>query len=192
VGYDHSYLEQKLPSPFLSEHVFPEKRRGAWLRIGPGSAGMKSYTFSIWVRLGTGALAALVVSGLLTPSAARASCGDYLVMKPGSHSAPSQGPGQNQTKPERQESTSDPVPQPLPPGPSCPGSQCSRENPQPPAPTPPPRLTGEQWAVVLLSMLCDGLESTRYGLHEQRQRPVHHPLAIYHPPRPAGTSALRS
>jgi hypothetical protein len=124
---------------------------------------------------GAGVLLAFLAVSMLAPSAARASCGDYVMMGTGADHAspPSLGPETHHGTPAA----------PVKHGP-CHGPFCSGQPlPAPLAPIAPPPVHGEQWAH--LYVLVPAAAPSDAGLLPQDASRclVRHGPAVYHPPR---------
>jgi hypothetical protein len=125
---------------------------------------------------GAGALLALLALLLLAPSAARASCGDYVTMgsSTAAHSASPSLPSDNRlgvpAVPRRH-------------GP-CHGPFCSGNPlPAPLAPVPPAPVHGDQWAHLCGLLLVAPADTANPVSMDDSRTPVRHGLLVYHPPR---------
>ena len=129
------------------------------------------------VRQAAGVLLALLAAGLFAPAAARASCGDYVLVggRPAdmpAHAA--QLPGSAPDAPA------------LPPGGPvpCSGPLCSRHTPPLPLmPLVPAPERGDQWGWVGPAALVPEDEAFDRVPADVHRRPVRHGLTVYHPPR---------
>ena len=118
-------------------------------------------------RLLAGTAVAVLAGVLLAPPAARASCGDYVVMGPGS-------------------AAHTPDQHPLPAGPRpCNGPHCSggQQPLAPPAPAPVPTSPSEQWGVPMPSPLLPDAASAFLAPPRTAARPLDRGSDVYHPPR---------
>jgi hypothetical protein len=125
-------------------------------------------------RQGAGVLSALLAAALLAPPAARASCGDYVVI--GDHPAGAHAqPGHP---------TPD-APKAPPDGRApCSGPLCSRHHPQAPlAPPAPAPERGDQWGWIDPLPLLPVPGPLGAVVGDVRDRPVRHARTVYHPPR---------
>jgi hypothetical protein len=114
--------------------------------------------------------AAVLAGAQLAPSAARASCGDYVVLgdRPAAHAhAPAAAPSA-----------------PAAPRP-CRGPLCSGDRqPLPPAtPAPAPAPTGEQWGFPTSPPLVPDPDCTHLAPPLAVPRPLDRGTDVYHPPR---------
>jgi hypothetical protein len=113
------------------------------------------------------ATAAVLAGVLLAPSAARASCGDYVILgdRPTAHAHP---PGPAPTTPQ-----------------PCHGPHCSGDRqPLPPAtPAPAPPSTSEQWCCPTSPPLIPDPDSTLLAPPLSVSRPPDRGTDVYHPPR---------
>jgi hypothetical protein len=124
-------------------------------------------------RQATGVLLALLAVALFAPSAARASCGDYVLV--GGHSAAS---------PEHGAQVPDAPALPAGGHVPCSGPLCSRHVPPLPLlPLVPAPERGDQWGCVDPASLVPEDEALDRVADDALGRPVRHALAVYHPPR---------
>jgi hypothetical protein len=127
------------------------------------------------VRLTAGALAALLLGVLAAPSAVRASCGDYVLMR--SHGDHRALPGHS--GPDLSGEPAAPT-APLAP---CSGPHCSGHRP---LPLPPPAVipvSVEHWACLPGQLLRAGPRFHDFLTGDRCPRPTHSPSSIFHPPR---------
>jgi hypothetical protein len=121
----------------------------------------------------------LSLAGLLfAPTAARASCGDYLTIRtPDGKTVtpPHQGP----TDPLNPDA-------PAPPAP-CDGPHCSQAPASPPAPAPAPVTpqTFSEWGCLADGLLAAALEAAFLRDDQNPQHPLPLPDGVFHPPRRA-------
>jgi hypothetical protein len=153
---------------------------------------MKRYATTGWLRFLAAALPALLAWGTFAPSAARASCGDYVTVSnpnaptPHGDRSPSHQPP---TKPESvtpcsQHTPSDPTPPCRTPcqGPGCSGS---------PLPAPAPVSAAGQgssqdhWDCLLTVPVLARSEASAPRPADGAARPFRHTLPVFHPPRTA-------
>ncbi|HKI35097.1 MAG TPA: hypothetical protein VKA46_24790, partial [Gemmataceae bacterium] len=107
---------------------------------------------------------------LLAPSAARASCGDYVTTRLSAphHAAPGEQPPPAVPKPHK----------------PCHGAHCSQAPASPPAPVPTTSTqTLQEWGCVLDELALTPLGSTPLLARQQAPRLVRLPSGIFHPPR---------
>jgi hypothetical protein len=141
---------------------------------------MSTYVRQRWALQRAGVLSALLAAVLLAPSAARASCGEYVVLGPGmAHVGPASRVGES-VPPGPQA----PAGLPMKHGP-CHGSGCSRGPllPESLTPVPPAPCGGERWGCV--SELLTAAETPVAGStpEDGSTRAVRRGAAVYHPPR---------
>jgi hypothetical protein len=115
-----------------------------------------------------GALLALAAGFCCAPPAARASCGDYVVLdhRPAS-------------------------PAPAVPAHPCHGPSCSRGSLPPLVPLTTAPSGPDRWGHLDPPPVEPPVPSFRIGSAEP-SRPTHHPAGVYHPPRPARLTSVRS
>jgi hypothetical protein len=133
-----------------------------------------------WARQGTGLLLAALAALLLAPVAARAGCGDYVVIggKPPAVAQPDLHPPAASPQAEHAPA--------LPPGghAPCPGPLCSRgPTPLPLPPAPPAPSPAEKWDGTLLPPSLADTEPVAWLADDDTARPVRRGSGIYHPPR---------
>jgi hypothetical protein len=138
-----------------------------------------------WPRLTAGVVLSLLLEGFV-PSVVRASCGDYLEMKPGSrnHVVPHSTTSQPNPPTSDHWGPTNPFPTSFPFAP-CSAPHCSREQQQPlvpPLPVPTSRAQ-EHWACVQSLLLPGGVDWVERIIDNAQQRPIRQATSIYHPPR---------
>ncbi len=124
---------------------------------------------------------AVLAWGLFAPASARASCGDYVTIRPHHESSRPEVPSKPQTAPTPCHCPDHaPDGTPLPP---CPGPDCSA----PAAPAPTTTLTPvrhlEDWALPAAPGSGTGPAPLTFLSSDQAERPQHFPADIFHPPR---------
>jgi hypothetical protein len=119
-----------------------------------------------------GAILALA-AGLIAPSTAQASCGNYVMLKGSSHGANDNGSMLNRT--------------PLAPTDHkapCSGPECRQGSQAPPLvpPAPPPTGVDKEGCSVALVLLAE-FDPTFHWLSDSSSHPIRRVVTIYHPPR---------
>jgi hypothetical protein len=133
---------------------------------------MTARTGRLLARLAAGVALPLLAGALLAPAAARASCGEYVVMGP-HHTAPA--PSQPNLHPEPGGSAPGPAP--------CSGPTCSRGHPLPVLPLSSAPDGAEHWAWLLVEVAVTG-PTLRSSLPDGGGgRRVSRGSRVYHPPR---------
>jgi hypothetical protein len=111
---------------------------------------------------------------LAAPSAARASCGDYVVLGPtGDHHAAAD------PSPMSHPAHHDPAGMPRP----CHGPHCSRGGTPLPVPVLAPPVTAEEWGYLPPLVTPAGGSRPASLFDDTNPRPVRRPSSVYHPPR---------
>lgn len=150
---------------------------------------MKGFGRQRWVGSWVGVLGALLAGAGFAPSAAQASCGDYVLV--GKHTPEATT---NHSLPARHgalPTTPQPLSHPTGGRMPCSGPECSGGPAVPPlAPAPDAPQGSEQWGDCGTFSPGTPLLSFAYLTESDSLRPVHRPSALYHPPRhtPAPTS----
>jgi len=122
-------------------------------------------------------MALLLVATLALPQAARASCGDYLIIN--SKASSSSGPMSSNDIPAHSKPHN-----PLGPDVPCSGPNCSRRSlPPAPAPAPTPERNGEEWGYMPVSLQKANPFSVGSICTVSSPAPIYRGLVIYHPPR---------
>ena len=127
-----------------------------------------------WYRLPAGVVLALLVSGVVAPQKARASCGDYVTVQGQS------GHNNMHPRPASKPSPSAPDPVQAP----CRGPGCSGN----PAPASLPistisHNTYDQWDCMFTLTGLSGGDGQALVLCEEGRQRIHRVCPIYHPPR---------
>jgi hypothetical protein len=140
---------------------------------------MTAVPYGRWDRQGAGVLPALLAALLFAPSAARASCGDYVIGGTGDAAQVASPSLSSEARPGAPRAPAVPVQH----GP-CHGPFCSSNPlPAPLAPVPPAPVHGDQWACAPALLAVPTPEAAGPAPREESLRAVRHSAAIYHPPR---------
>jgi len=134
---------------------------------------MSPLTRNPWARHGTGLLLAALAGLLCAPVAARAACGDYVVIG-GPH------PAAAHPRHVAPDSPAHPARDPAP----CSGPLCSRGTPPLPVPPAPPAPTqAEQWGCIPAPLLVAAAGPAVWLDDPAPAHPVRRGGGVYHPPR---------
>jgi hypothetical protein len=133
---------------------------------------MTARTGRLLARLAAGVAQPLLAWALLAPVAARASCGEYVVMGP--HHTTLAAPEPN-LHPEPGGSAPGPAP--------CSGPTCSRGRPLPVLPLLPAPDSTEHWAWLLVELAVTGPDPRSSLPDGGGWRRVSRGARVYHPPR---------
>lgn len=140
--------------------------------------GMLQVLTTHWPRFLAGALFAILVSGVVEPPRAGASCGDYVMVN--GQSRHNSEPPRPESKPVRGEQDNEPAKVP------CPGTDCSGN----PAPLSLPVTSvnnhrHDQSDCLVTSGVPSSFGDWEFLTEANRWHRIHHISPIYHPPRSA-------
>jgi hypothetical protein len=151
---------------------------------------MKRYATTSWARFLAAALLAWLGQGTVAPSAARASCGDYVTVSSGegettpSHQPPAPTrPCPGNVTPCREHVPAEALPDSQVP---CRGPGCSGNPVPPPEPltTVSPEGGQDHWVCLVSLPVFLPADPGDPRTEPGALRPVRHGLSVFHPPRP--------
>ena len=153
----------------LARVVVDPHRRIEKYRIGHNER-MRAFLLGSSHRLSLGVGLSLLATALLAPSAARAGCGEHVLVTPAAK-ATSHSPASVPEQPAKKQAP-------------CSGPHCSHAPiAPPPAPVVPVPTGGQEWACVLLPFGLLAETSSPYTPDDSVVSPPHGGSDIYHPPR---------